>query len=161
MLLWEFSLLITLKSLIVKNSALCLMPRAHTYVWQRCCQSMIPELLLTELHPGIDLNHGTYAQPNPPNIWQNSHPVYHYISKFSWENLRRRRRKFLNIKPDKKVMVMEGMEMMPKCLHLSSTSGSIPLLLLSSYASLLMTTMWNLSRNSFLISGWNCGITRV
>ena len=44
-----------------------------------------------------------------------------------------------------RVMVMEGMAMVPNILHLYSTSGTTILLIFSPYASLLMPTMWNFS----------------
>ena len=51
----------------------------------------------------------------------------------------------MNRKPDLRVMVMEGVAMVPKFLHLYSTSGNTTLLPFSSYASLIMPTMWILS----------------
>ena len=44
-----------------------------------------------------------------------------------------------------RVLVMEGVEMMSKFLHLSSTAGTTTLSPFSSYASLLVPTMWNFS----------------
>ena len=51
----------------------------------------------------------------------------------------------MKIRSDIRVMLMEGVEMLPKFLHISSTSGTTTLLPFSPYASLLMPTMWNLS----------------
>ena len=42
-------------------------------------------------------------------------------------------------------MVMEGMEMVPNILHLSSTAGNTIILKFYPFASLLITTMWNFS----------------
>ena len=41
------------------------------------------------------------------------------------------------------VMVMEGMEMVPNILHISSTYGSTYMSPLSPYGSLIMPSMWH------------------
>ena len=41
--------------------------------------------------------------------------------------------------------MIEGMVIVPKILHISSTAGTTTLSSFSPYASLLMPTMWNLS----------------
>ena len=51
----------------------------------------------------------------------------------------------MNIKSSLRVMVMERMAMVPKFLHLYSTSGTTIMSQFSHYASLLMPTMWNFS----------------
>ena len=40
----------------------------------------IPPLIMAEVNPLINTKHDQDAQPNPPHICQNSHPVYHYSS---------------------------------------------------------------------------------
>ena len=51
----------------------------------------------------------------------------------------------MNRKPALRLMVMEGMEMVPNVFHLSSTDGNTTLFQFSPYASLIMPTMWNFS----------------
>ena len=51
----------------------------------------------------------------------------------------------MNRKSALRAMVMEGMAMLQKFLHLSSTAGTAPLLPFSTYASLLITNMWHFS----------------
>ena len=51
----------------------------------------------------------------------------------------------MNRKSYLRVMVMEGMEMVPNILYLYSTSGTTILSPFSPYASLLIPTMWHLS----------------
>ena len=48
-------------------------------------------------------------------------------------------------KPYLRVMVMEGMATVQKCLHLSSTASATTLLPFPPYASLLMPIMWHFS----------------
>ena len=57
-------------------------------------------------------------------------------------------------------MVIEWMEMVPKCWHISSTSGATTLSLISPYDSLFMPTMWNFSWLK-TVSGFDCGIPHV
>ena len=85
------------------------------------------------------------AQPNPSHIFRAPLPDYHYISEFPTDNLERMRRNYMNRKSDLRVMVMEGMEMVTKFLHLSSTSGTTTLSPFSPYVSLLMPITWNFS----------------
>ena len=49
----------------------------------------------------------------------------------------------MNRKSDLRVMVMEGMEIMPKFFHIYSTYGATMLSPLSTYYSLLVPTMWH------------------
>ena len=49
----------------------------------------------------------------------------------------------MNRKSSLVVIVMEGLEMVPKFLHLPSNAGTANLSPFSTYASLLMTNMWN------------------
>ena len=51
----------------------------------------------------------------------------------------------MNIRSDLRVMLMEGVEMLPNFLHISPTAVNTTLLPFSPYASLLMPTMWNFS----------------
>ena len=51
----------------------------------------------------------------------------------------------MNSKPYLRVTVMEGMEMVPKVLHIYSTDGTTAMLSFSTHASLIMPTMWNFS----------------
>ena len=51
----------------------------------------------------------------------------------------------MNIKPALRMMVMEGLEMVPKFLHLSSTDGTTIMLPFSPYTFLLMPNMWHFS----------------
>ena len=51
----------------------------------------------------------------------------------------------MNRKSAFRVMVMEGMAMVPSIYHLSSTAGTEIMLPFSPYESLLMSTMWNFS----------------
>ena len=50
----------------------------------------------------------------------------------------------MNRKSALKVIAMEGMVMIPKLLHISSTAGTKILSLFSPYSSLLIPTMWHL-----------------
>ena len=58
-------------------------------------------------------------------------------------------------------MVIEGMAMLPKFLHLSSTAGTTTLPPLSLYASFLIPTMWYFSWWKSFGSGCDCGIPHV
>ena len=51
----------------------------------------------------------------------------------------------MKIKSALRVMVMEGMAMVPKIFHISSTADTTILLSFSPYASLLMCTTWDFS----------------
>ena len=51
----------------------------------------------------------------------------------------------MNRKSALRVTVVEGMAMVPKLLHISSTSGTTILLPFFPYASFLMPTMWKFS----------------
>ena len=51
----------------------------------------------------------------------------------------------MNRKSALKVMVMGGMEMVPKILYLYSTAGTTILSPFSPYASFLVPTMWHFS----------------
>ena len=54
----------------------------------------------------------------------------------------------MNIKSVLRVMVMEGVEMVPKLLNISSTVGNTTLPPFYPYASLIMPTMWYFSRQT-------------
>ena len=85
------------------------------------------------------------TQHHPPHTcWTPLH-VYHSKSELSPENLYWKRRSDLNIKSALRVIMMEGMAMVPKNLHLSSSTGATTLLPLSPYAFLLMPNMWHFS----------------
>ena len=51
----------------------------------------------------------------------------------------------MNIKSYLRVMLMEGVAMVPEFLHLSSTAGATTLSQIPPYASLLMPNMWHFS----------------
>ena len=56
---------------------------------------------------------------------------------------------------------MEGVAMVTKIFHPSSTAGTTLLLPFSTYASFLMPTMWNLSWREKIIPGRDCVLLRV
>ena len=58
-------------------------------------------------------------------------------------------------------MVIEGMEILSKFLHIPSTDGTIKLSPLSPYASLVMPTMWYFSWWKGFIYGCDCDIPHV
>ena len=86
-----------------------------------------------------------YSQPNPPHIYQTPLHVCHYRSYFPSDDFYRRRRSYLKRKSYLMVIVMEGVSMVPKFLHLYYTSVTTTLLPFSPYDSLFMPTMWNFS----------------
>ena len=67
----------------------------------------------------------------------------------------------MNRKSDLRVMVMEGMEMVTKFLHLSSTSGTTTLLTFSLYAYLLILACGISVGEKGFIYGCYCGIPRL
>ena len=114
---------------------------------------MISILLVTEAQPGINLNHGpkTKSSSPLPNCTACMPFQIRLLSNFRFLKIRRI---FLSRKSVLRVMVMEVMAKLPKCLNLSYVAGATNLFLFSTCASLLMPNACSQQNISQIFSGF-------